>query len=257
MQAKDIIIKLEELSPKHYACDWDNVGLMLGSEEKDVKKVMVVVDLHEELVDRAIKENVDMIITHHPFIFEGLKSINYDESIGRKIIKLTKNKVCVYSMHTNFDVSGSMAEIAADKLWIADREVLQVTSDDGKGLGIIGTLAHINLKSFAFVVKDTFKLENIKVYGNLKELVHKIAILPGAGRSAVNDAIKKGADVLITGDISHHAGIEAYEQGLKLIDAGHYGIEKIFIRFISDLLRENFEEIEVIEEEPKELFNWL
>ena len=257
MLVKDIIEKLEELSPLNYACDWDNVGLILGSKNSEVKKILIALDLHNDLVEQAIKENVDLVITHHPMIFKGLKQINDDNFVSSKILMLITNSINVYAMHTNFDVCGSMAEVAAKKLWLSDLEVLTPTNDDGKGLGVIGNMAHLNLRSFSFVVKDTFKLDNIKVYGNLNHLIHRVAILPGSGRSSIDDAIKKGADVMITGDITHHDGVDATDRGLKIIDAGHYGIEKIFIDFIANYISENFEGLEIIKEEEKELFNWL
>lgn len=257
MKAKDIINKLEKLSPKEYACDWDNVGLIVGSEDKEVKKIMVVVDLHEKLLDEAIENKIDMIITHHPIIFKGIKQINDNDFISRKIIKLIKNDISVYAMHTNFDIMGSMAEVAAGKLWLNNLEVLTITTDDGKGLGVVGEMAHLNLKSFSYVIKDTFDIDMVKVYGNLKKLVHKVAILPGAGRSSIDDALKHGADVIITGDITHHDGIDAIEKGIFVIDAGHYGIEKIFIDFISEYLRNNFDDVVVKEENKKEMFSWI
>lgn len=256
MLVKEIMEVLEELSPTRYACDWDNVGLILGSEEKEVRKVLVAVDIHQGIVKQAVEEGVDLIVSHHPMIFKGMKQIRKEDFLGRKVIELIQNDIAVYAMHTNFDIKGSMGEIAAGKLWLANMEVL-VPTEEEVGLGIIGEMAHLNLRSFSFVVKDTFEVDNVKVYGNLNELVHRIAVLPGSGRSAIRAAVEKGADVLITGDISHHDGLDAAEMGLKVIDAGHYGIEKIFIDFVSDYLKEHCPDLEVVCEEKAESFTWM
>ncbi|MDO5695700.1 MAG: Nif3-like dinuclear metal center hexameric protein [Eubacteriales bacterium] len=256
MTVNDVIAVLEELSPPEYACDWDNVGLIIGDRAKEVHKILVAVDVHQGIADRAVAEGVDLIISHHPMIFSGIKKVNTDDFTGRKIMQLIQNDIAVYAMHTNFDIKGSMAEIAAGKLWLNDMEVLLPTAEEA-GLGVIGEMAHLNLRSFAFVVKDTFEVDNVKVYGNLNELVHRIAILPGSGRSAIGAAVEGGADVLITGDISHHDGLDAVEMGLKIIDAGHYGVEKIFIDFMSDYIREHIPGPEILTEEKKERFTWL
>lgn len=169
-----------------------------------------------------------------------------------------KHNIALYCMHTNFDICGSMASIAASKLWLGDVKTLIQTSEDGKGIGVIGNLAHINFKSLAFVVKDTFNVEQLKIYGDYNKLVSRIAIIPGsAGREEIQKTIVEGAEVLISGDISHHNGIDAVDQGLFIIDAGHYGMEKIFNEFIVNYLKDNIEGLEVFQEENKEKFKWL
>lgn len=254
----DVIKSLEELSPPKYACNWDNVGLLVGERNKIVKKLLVAVEMSLDVVDYAIENNVDMVVCHHPLIFKKLDRIVSENFIGNKIIKLIKNDISVYAMHTNFDICGSMGEFAANKLWLGDIKPLLVTHEDGHGLGAVGNMAYVNLRSFSFVVKDTFDIEILRVYGDMNKLINRVAILPGScSMSEVQAAIKEGADLIIGGDISHHTGVDALEQGIFVIDAGHYGVEKIFVEFIEDYLSKQFEELVIIAENCKEKFEWV
>lgn len=257
MIVKDIIEKLNKISPESLACAWDNVGLIVGSKEKKVSKILVVVDVRDVVVDFAIDNNIDMIVSHHPMIFSGIKNVVDTDFIGNKLIKLIKNDIAVYAMHTNFDKEGSMGIEAANKLWLNNIVPLATKEDDNKGLGVLGEYSPINLKRFSFVVKDAFNIENMKVYGDMTKMVKTVAILPGSGSDFIDLAIEKGADVLITGDISHHKGLDAVEKGLLLIDVGHYGIEKIFVDFISKYLQREVESVKIIPENKDEAFNWI
>lgn len=257
MKVKDIIEVLSTMSPESIACKWDNVGLIVGSEEKNVYKVLVALDVKSSTVDYAIENNVDLIVSHHPMIFSAIKKIREDDFIGSKLIKLIKNDISVYTLHTNFDKEGSMGNLVAEGLWLNNIEPLATAENDDKGLGIIGDYSPINLKSFSFVVKDSFDIANLKVYGDLTRMVKKVAMVAGSGADFVDLAIEKGADVLITGDVTHHKGLDAMEKGLMVIDAGHYGLEKLFIDFISKLLKLKFEDIDIISEERKETFTWI
>lgn len=121
-----IISLMEDVAPKKLAEDWDNVGLIIGDGSKVVKRIMVCLDLPDWVLEEAIEEKIDMIVTHHPFIFTGIKSINTDSSLGRKIIKLIKNDISVYSSHTNFDIAkGGLNDIFARQLGFDEFSVIQ------------------------------------------------------------------------------------------------------------------------------------
>ncbi|MBQ0043113.1 MAG: Nif3-like dinuclear metal center hexameric protein [Lachnospiraceae bacterium] len=237
MRCGDIISKLEELSPESYALSWDNVGLLIGRRDKEVNKVCIALDATSEVIEQAVKMNADMILTHHPLIFKGTKKICQDDYVGKRIIKLIQNDICLVAMHTNFDVMG-MADAAADELNLKGREVLEITSNEEgvhEGLGRYGRLPHImTLRECAEYVKEVFKLPQVVVYGDLLQDVERMAVLPGSGRDEVALAKEVGADVYLTGDISHHAGIDAVEMGINVIDAGHFGIEQIFVPYMKD-----------------------
>ncbi|SEW24665.1 Nif3-like dinuclear metal center hexameric protein [[Clostridium] fimetarium] len=236
MKCSEIIEILELLSPKRFACDWDNVGLMVGSPNAHIKKILVTLDGDDAAIDEAIKTGSDLIITHHPLIFNEIKNVTTGDLTGRRIIKLIQNDICVYSMHTNFDVKGGMAQLAADMIGIQDGEVLEDVCE-GEGLGRVGTFGEsLTVRQWADKIKALFGLPNVCVFGNLERIVSRVAISPGSGKDFVQCAIEKGAQLFISGDINHHSGIDANAQGLEIIDAGHYGIEHIFIKFISEYL---------------------
>lgn len=248
MKCYEVMERLEELSPPMYAEDWDNVGLLVGRREKDVRKIYIALDATDEVIEEAVKLQADMLVTHHPLIFSPLKKIQSEDYIGRRILRLARHDIAYYAMHTNFDIMG-MADAAADEIGLRKREVLDITYEDDiakEGIGRSGKLPHImTLAECAEHVKHSFQLEHVKVFGDLDTTVENAAISPGAGKSVVKDAVNAKVDVLITGDIDHHTGIDANAQGLCIIDAGHYGIEKIFIAYIKEYIRRELPEMTV------------
>ena len=144
MKVKELTDWLDGRYPADMAEHWDNVGLLIGDDEADVNHVFLALDLTEKTLDEAISADADMIITHHPMIFEGQKKINNHSFTGRRILKLIRNRIQYYAMHTNYDVLG-MAELSADYLKLTDREVLSVTAQTEQGeegFGRVGSLPY-------------------------------------------------------------------------------------------------------------------
>ena len=140
MNLKDVIAILEEQSPKSLACDWDNVGLLAGRTDKEIQKIYIALDASDEAVEAAAEAGADLLLTHHPLIFKGMKRIVSEDFIGRRLIKLIQNDIAYYAMHTNFDVRG-MADLSAAMLGLEKTEVLDVTAVlEGKeeGIGRVG-----------------------------------------------------------------------------------------------------------------------
>lgn len=236
MLCQDIINILEKQSPTEYAMSWDNVGLLVGRRDKEIHRIMLAVDATLEVCEKAVSEDVDMIITHHPMIFSGVKRINTDTALGKKIMLLAEKDIVCYAMHTNFDTIGGMAKLAADMLGLKDVEVLEETLE-GEGIGQIGKKDRpVSIVELSEIIKDKFGLKNVMVYGDINKNVEQIAICPGSGKSVIDISIKKKAECLITGDIGHHDGIDAVDDGLIIIDASHYGIEKIFMNYMKEYL---------------------
>lgn len=248
MECKKVIELLEKQSPKSYACDWDNVGLLVGREDKEIQKIYIALDATDEAIEEAIANGADMLLTHHPMIFKGMKRVTQEDFIGRRIIRLIQNDMVYYAMHTNFDVMG-MADLAADYLGISDTRVLKITSvsETGEeGIGRYGSLKkEMTVRECCEEVKQAFSLENVKVFGDLERKVKTAAISPGSGKSVISNALQAGVDVLITGDIDHHEGIDAVAQKLTVIDAGHYGVEHIFIPYMEQYLKREAKELEI------------
>lgn len=248
MLCKEIMETLEKDYPSERALEWDNVGLLAGRDEKEVRRIYIALDATDEVIREAVDWKADMLITHHPLIFGGMKRITDGDFIGRRLLALIQNDICYYAMHTNYDVCG-MADLSGRKMGIRTPEVLEVTQDGEEGpvgIGQIGDAGQkMTLKECARKVKEAFGLSHVKVFGDLEENTARIAICPGSGKSVIGEAIRKGADVLITGDIGHHEGIDSVAQGLSIIDAGHYGVEHIFIEDMKQYIKEHFAGVEV------------
>lgn len=251
MLCKEIIEKIEASYPKQYAMEWDNVGLLVGCEEKEVGSIYVALDATKETVEAAVKARADMLITHHPMLFQPIRSIQSRDVTGARIMQIIKADISYYAMHTNYDVL-RMGELAGSMLGLVGQEVLEVTAEgqEVKGIGSIAQLQEpIELACFCTRIKEQFGLEAVRVYGDTKAMIQRVAVAPGSGKSMIGSAICKQADVLVTGDIDHHEGMDAKEQGLIIVDAGHYGLEHIFIEDMRSFLSLSFPDIKV-EAEP-------
>lgn len=259
MKCQEIITILRKQAPEYYACDWDNVGLLVGDSQKEVQKIYIALDATEETIKEAIEQKADMLLTHHPMIFKGLKKVNTEDFIGKRVMSLIRADVAYYAMHTNFDVKG-MAELAAERMGLKDCQVLEATCEDEEGLqgiGKVGMLPAMEVRECAELVKRAFHLEQVKVFGDSNARITKAAICPGSGKSVIGKALESGAQVLITGDIDHHEGIDAAAQGMAVIDAGHYGIEKIFIPYMKQYLEKNTEGVTILEQPEKHPFVYI
>lgn len=252
MLCKEIIQVIEASYPREAALGFDNVGLLAGRAEKEVNRIYLALDATDAVIDRAIEAGADLLVTHHPLIFNPMKKVTDEDFIGRRILKIIQNDLCYYAMHTNYDVLG-MAALSEQVLGIQNTEVLDETMEgaDGKkeGIGRVGDLPKpMTLEECCVYVKHKLNLGSLKVFGDMDREVSRLAVSPGLGKSAIPEALKKGADVLVTGDIGHHDGIDAVEQGLAVIDAGHYGTEYIFIADMERFFKEKLPGLETLTE---------
>ena len=247
MNSRQIIKQIEEKWEPRYACDWDNVGLLVGDANKDIKHILVALDATDDVVRQAILMKADMIVSHHPMIFLASKRVTNEDFIGRRIIKLIKNDISCYAAHTNFDIK-EMVRLNEESIELEGTKVLQVTveEDEVQGLGRYGKVKKPStLAEFAEYVKKQLEIDEVRVYGDPKKAIKTAAISGGSGNSMVDDAISVGVDVLVTGDISHMRGLDAISAGMAIIDAGHYGTEKVFVPFVRDTLSEMFPDVKV------------
>ena len=250
MTRQTLINFLEELYPPAIAEEWDNVGLLVGDPEREVKRVFVALDLTDENLDLAIKEGADFIVTHHPLIFKAVSRVTTGDRVGRRILKLAEERIGYYAMHTNFDIAG-MAALNASDLGLIGSEPLEVTGVDENGepygLGRVGELPQaVTASAFAETVKHICGLERVRLYGEASRIVKRAAVCGGSGRSLIGDALRAGADIYVTGDLDYHSAIDAVADGLTLIDAGHYGTESGFIACVGARLEERFADLEII-----------
>jgi len=242
MNCRELLVKLEEFAPVSLAEGWDNLGLIVGDEKADIKKVLVALDVTKEVVNEAIDIGANVIITHHPLIFSGIKQITTSMPVGEKICMLIKNNISHIAIHTNLDVVfGGTNDVLADIIGLKNIEVLAPTKeiDDVKyGIGRIGDLEETRFSEFAEKVKKSLNLKAIKIVGEKNRVIKRVGLCSGSGIEFMKDAISKEADVYITSDIRFHESQKALDMGICLIDATHYASENIVVPVISKFLAE-------------------
>ncbi|MCI8400761.1 MAG: Nif3-like dinuclear metal center hexameric protein [Lachnospiraceae bacterium] len=252
MECREILEVLNRLADVSWACEWDNVGLLAGRRDKEVHRVTVALDADDRAVKEALQNGSDLLVTHHPLLFAPVKRITDESAAGRRLLTILRHDLCVISMHTNFDAApGGMADLAADRLGLLRRSVLSVTGrreDAEYGIGVIGEApaGDMRLEQLCARVKEAFGLDTVQLYApEGAGPVRRIALCPGSGKDEIGPALTAGAQVLVTGDITYHYAQDAVEEGLAVIDAGHYGLEHIFIPFIKAYLKKQLPALSV------------
>lgn len=250
MTAKELIQKIEGTYPLELAAAWDNSGLQAGRRQKEVKKVLLALDASCSVIEQAVQWGADFLLTHHPLTMENMRTVTSDTLSGRRFLELIQNDICAYACHTNYDAA-QMAQLAGCMMKLQKPEILEITGVDPKtsqyvGFGRVGSLVRpVALHECCDLVKTIFHLDHVRVFGDCEQVVQRVAISPGSGKSMIASAIRAKAQVLITGDIGHHEGLDAVDQGLAIIDAGHYGLEHIFMEQMEHFLKEHTAGLEI------------
>jgi len=342
---------VEKIAPRELSEKWDNVGLLVGSPAEKVGKIIVALDVTPEVVNEALQEDADMIVSHHPLIFKPLTHVRTDTPIGNMLFKLIKNNIQVYAAHTNLDYCELGTNyFLAQKLGLGEAEILQPAEErlykivvfvprgyedavrdamGDAGAGWIGNYSHcsfmalgtgtfkplegadpfigskgilekveelrletivpeslknkvvramIKAHPYEEVAYDVYRLENnggrnglgrigylkeemalydfgekvkrdlgikhVKLVGPIQKAVRKVAVCAGAGALAISAAKKKGADVFVSGDIKYHEALEAQQEGLALVDAGHYATEWAAVPALAEYLQKELNSTE-------------
>ena len=243
MKLEDIMRFLEKKYNPELAEKWDNSGLIVGRRESNISAVMVCLDITDDIIDQAVASRAELIISHHPLIFSEIKRITSDTLLGKKILKLTENKIAVYSMHTNADsAANGLNDYILEKLSLNGEKTVWLKNENypESGLGrILELKKEKSVDDISKMIKEKLNLKNIRMAGNANKKVKKIAVLTGSGGSLISE-LDNTVDLYITGDLKHHETLDALEEGLTLIDLGHYESENIFSELIKKDLSEFF-----------------
>lgn len=230
---------IDNIAPFDTQDTWDNSGLLIGNSNKLVSRVLLALDVNDAVVDEAIEGGFDLIITHHPLIFKGLKTITSEDRISRLVIKLIKHDIALIAAHTNVDRSfenGTNAHLAH----LYKLENLMPLNEEG--YGIIGFLNEaITWDTFVTQTKSIFKIPYIRTNGTTEtnKNVKKIAICSGAASDFIKDAIHANCDVYVTSDLKYHEYQEAMDSNTLLVDVGHFESEQLYL----DALQKHLENI--------------
>ncbi len=231
---------LERFAPLPLQESWDNAGLQLGLTETEVSGALLCLDVNEKIVDEAIRKGCNLIVSHHPLLFRGLKQISGQDYVQRTVIKAIKEDIVIVSMHTNMDnaqdgVNWKMAE----KLGLTDCSFFaQKTAVDGveAGSGVVGDLtAAMEAHAFVELVKKQFHCECAMCNELLERPIRKVAICGGAGDFLLPDALRECADAFITGEMHYHQYF-GYEQQIQICVIGHYQSEQYTAEIFRDII---------------------
>ena len=229
MKIKEVLSALERFAPLPLQESWDNAGLQVGLTETEVSGALLCLEVNERIVDEAIKKGCNLIVSHHPLLFRGLKTISDLTDVQRTVMKVIENHLCVVSMHTNMDnAKGGVNYRIAEKLGLSDVRFFAPKQVDGieAGSGVTGLLPDpMAADDFVLAVKKAFGVECAMCNELLRRPVHRVAICGGAGDFLLDEALKTGADAFITGEMHYHQYF-GYEQKIQICVIGHYQSEQ-------------------------------
>ena len=259
MRLNTIIDILEEFAPLPLQEGYDNSGLQIGNPESDVNAALLCLDVTEEILDEAVERGCDLIISHHPLLFKGLKSITGATPSQRIVERAIREGIAIYSAHTNLDsATRGVSHEMARMLRMSDCRVL-VPSAPGAdtGLGVVGNITPTPAVEFLRRVKDIFQVKALRYSASSPQLViRRVALCGGSGAEFIADAIASGADAYLTGDVKYHSFTD-HAQDILIADIGHYESEvctrKIFARLLRERLPEFVVRISESEHNPIEV----
>ena len=250
MTVQTILDYLQTLAPAAMKYEWDNVGLICGCRDQEVKKILVALDPFENVCREAIELGADMILTHHPLIFRAPKTITTDDPVGRCILLLAAHGIAAVNAHTNLDCAPEgVNDVLAQTLGLTEINVPEPMGTDAQGrpYGLLraGTAPEQPLEQFLAHVKKQLGTPVLRYVDGGKP-VHKVAVGGGACGDEYGAALAAGCDTLVTADVKYNQFRDAYDLGLNLIDAGHFYTENPVMKPLADKMQAQFPEVEVV-----------
>lgn len=257
MKVQDILNIIDNFAPFSLAYEWDNIGLMCGKKETEVKGICICLDASKEAIQKAIDEGCNVVLTHHPFIFRKIGNISFDSYFGEMVNMAIKNDISIISSHTNIDkakdgINQRLAEIL-------DLDNIKILEDDKNyedaGMGRYGDLKNeMTLGEFSKYVMEKLKTP-LRAIGNPDTKIKNVAVGGGSCIEDAQIAIEKGCDVFVTGDVKYHEALDFMREGICIIDAGHYATEICVLDVFSDMLKGV--DVKVVKEMNKDVYSFV
>ncbi len=216
---------------------WDNSGFLLGDRTSQVRGVLLSLDVTEKTIDEAIMKGCNLVISHHPILFKGIRQIEGATDEQRLIAKAIKNDVAILSLHTCLDrnINGLSMKLG-EKIGLQNMSFLEGNYD--YGYGIVGELnEELDVKTFLEMVKETLGLQVLR-YNNYKGIIQRVAICTGSGAEFIRGAVNSEADAYITADLKYHNFTTINE--ILLVDIGHFESEVHCKEIFYNILIKNF-----------------
>ena len=245
----DILQYMESLAPKSMKESWDNVGLLCGSGKQEVTKIMVALDPFESVCKEAADWGADLLVTHHPVIFQAPKSITDDDGVGRALLQLIRHDISAINAHTNLDCApGGVNDVLAQMVGLQDVAVLNPNGVDAEGRpwGLLrcGTVEATDLPTFLAHTKNALGCDGLRYVDGGKP-VHRVAVGGGACAGALREVADAGCDTFVTADVRYNQFWDAKELGINLVDATHFATENPVVAVLAAKLQAAFPEIQV------------
>ena len=244
---------LDTMAPFALQMDFDNAGFLVGRGDREVHKILVSLDITEEVAAEAAELGAELIVSHHPVIFHPARSVTDADPTGRILLALTEGKVAAVCAHTNLDaVAGGVNDALAQRLGLQRLEQLHPDGVDGAGrpygIGRVGVLEGIPvyLPAFAQRVKEVLGAAGVR-YVDARRPVRRVAVGGGACGDMLSDAVKLGCDTFVTSDVKYNVFLDAKALGVNLIDAGHYATEQVVCPVLVKWLQGAFPDLEVVQ----------
>ena len=237
MTIRELYTHMENKIPRALSCEWDNDGLMCCPNDlKEVRRVLIALDVTDAIVERAIEGGYDLIVSHHPLIFRPIKAVAVGEYVADKVIRLLLSGVSVMSFHTRLDaVTGGVNDVLAARLGLSD---VTPFGPDGEAIGRIGTLkAPMSAEAFAMLVKQATGAPCVQ-FSDAGIPAFRVALLGGGGSGDLPAARAAGADTYLTGELKHDQLTEAPDRGMNLVMGGHFYTENPVCERIREILLE-------------------
>lgn len=240
VSVKAISDYINSFAPYETQCSWDNSGILVGDENKEIRKVGICLDLTSETLSRAKKERVDLVVTHHPLIFTPQKSFLK----GDKAFELACEGISLISVHTPFDCAeGGVNDVLCELLEISNVKGVDTAETTIPMVRIGDVKKQTSLEFAAFVAEKLGTMCRVVDCGNS---IKKVAVCGGAGMDFLFDAIREGADAYVTGEMKHHEMLLAKEKGVTVIDAGHFETENPAMTALKNKLENHFSQVEFV-----------
>ncbi len=237
---RDISDFLEKIAPKELKMEWDNVGLLCGSADKEVRTVLVALDPFTHICQEAAEIDADLLLTHHPLIFQPLTSVTDQTTVGKAVMTLISHGIAAVNAHTNLDCAdGGVNDTLAEQLELKDISVI-----GSENLLRMGTFES-DLPAFLLHIKEKLGCDGLR-YADGGKPVHRVCVGGGACGSELHEAIAAGCDTFVTADVKYNQFAEAKELGINLIDAGHFPTENPVMYRLAAKLQAAFPEIRVV-----------
>ena len=239
VKVKEVLSALEQFAPLPLQESWDNAGLQVGLTEAEVSGALLCLDVTEAIIDEAVGKGCNLVVSHHPLLFRGLKTISDLTDVQRTVRKAIQREVCVVSMHTNMDnARGGVNFKIAEKLGLTDVKFLSAkrVGDVECGSGVIGTLEEPMVScDFVLKVKQAFDVECAMTNELLRRKVSRVALCGGAGDFLLDEAVAAGADAFVTGEMHYHDFFD-HEQKIQICVIGHYESEQYTAEVLCEVI---------------------